>query len=403
MPISANRRKSSRVASRVLEPSPVRRWTWRILTAWATAILALGVAAASAAPALASGWSIQSTPNPSGGGALNAVSCLSPPSVACFAVGASSTDTALAEEWNGSPWTIQTTPTTPNGVGSLNAVSCTSADACIAVGSMGTLSLAEQWNGTAWTIQPTPYPGGSKDALTGVSCTSASACTAVGWYVSATSPTVSYQTVAERWNGSAWTIQPSTPGALDAVSCTSASNCMAVGWLSVIGCGPRHCRIYQAIAEQWNGTSWALVNSGLPARGSPVALTAVSCTGTSACTGIGYLNGSAFAADWNGSSWTIASTPNPSGAGGSTLNGVSCTSASACTAVGDYDNSSGTTLTLAEAWNGSSWTIASTPSPSASTINLASVSCTTSTACTAVGNYTDSSGTTLTLAAGYSG
>jgi hypothetical protein len=284
-------------------------------------------------------------------------------------------------------------------------VSCTAADACIAVGSMGTLSLAEQWNGTAWTIQPTPYPGGSKDALTGVSCTSASACTAVGWYVSATSPSVSYQTVIERWNGSAWTIQPSaTPGVLDGVSCTSATNCMAVGWESVIGCGWRHCRIYLAIAEQWNGTSWAVVASGLPAKELLDALTDVSCTGTSACTGTGNYYGSAFAAGWNGSSWTIANTPDPTGAEGSALSGVSCTAASACTAVGNYGTSSGTPLTLAEAWNGSSWNVISTPNPSASTNNnLASVSCTSATACTAVGNYVNPSGTTLTLAERYSG
>jgi len=323
--------------------------------------------------------------------------------VACFAVGASSTDTALAEHWNGAAWEIQATLTTPNGVGSLNAVSCTAADDCIAVGSMGTLTLAEQWNGTAWNIQPTPYPGGSKDALTGVSCTSASACTAVGWYVSATSPSVSYQTVAERWNGSAWTIQPSaTPGvdsALDGVSCTTASNCMAVGWESVIGCGWRHCRIYLAIAEQWNGTSWAVVASGLPAKELPDALAAVSCTGTSACTGIGNYYGSAFAAGWNGSSWNLVSTPNPSSAGGSTLSGVSCTAASECTAVGSAGSSA-----LAEGLNGGTWSIEPVPTPTGATSSvLSAVSCPDSNACTAVGYSTNASGTDMALAESYTG
>jgi hypothetical protein len=39
---------------------------------------------------------------------------------------------------------------------------------------------------------------------------------------------------------------------------------------------------------------------------------------------------------WNGTSWKTQTTPNPAGAGYSQLNGVSCTSASACTAVGYY-------------------------------------------------------------------
>jgi hypothetical protein len=42
-------------------------------------------------------------------------------------------------------------------------------------------TVAEAWNGTAWTIQPTPKePFGQIGALYGVSCTAGSACTAVG-------------------------------------------------------------------------------------------------------------------------------------------------------------------------------------------------------------------------------
>jgi hypothetical protein len=394
MTLSENRWKSSGVAGDVPDPFLVRRWMRQIVTALAAAILALGVTAALAAPAHASGWSIQLTPNPSGGGALDAVSC--PSSHTCFAVGASSVDTALAERWNGTAWTIQTTPATSNGVGSLNAVSCTAANACIAVGSMGEVTLAERWNGTALKIQPTPNPGGSQVALTGVSCTSASACTAVGRYFSGTGI---WQTLAERWNGSAWTIQPSaTPrvdSVLDGVSCTTASNCTAVGIESVIGCGVFHCRIEVDIAEQWNGTGWALDASGLPAARSSIGLSAVSCLGTSACTGVGHLTNSTFAAGWNGTTWATQSTQNPSTP--SELSGVSCTTTTTCIAVGEGNG------TLAEELTGTTWTIQPTPNPSAAASSyLASVSCPASTACIAVGNYTNASGTTLTLAEGYS-
>jgi hypothetical protein len=302
------------------------------------------------ARAAASGpWSIQPTPNPSGGGALHAVSC--PSSETCFAVGVSSTGTALAEWWNGMAWQIQPTPTTPEGIDGLTAVSCTAASFCMAVGSAGG---AEWWNGMVWQPLPTPSPGGSNDTLLGVSCTSASACTAVGRYWS--DGLGVWQTVAEGWNGSVWTIQPTVNfpagSVLDGVSCTTASNCMAVGSASEIGCGPYHCRINLAIAEQWNGTSWTGAWGGLPASRGSIGLSAVSCPGTTACTGVGNTGASTFAAGWNGTAWATQSTQNPSANMSTYLASVSCTTPTACTAVGNYTNASGTTLTLAERYSG---------------------------------------------------
>lgn len=48
--------------------------------------------------------------------------------------------------------------------------------------------------------------------------------------------------------------------------------------------------------------------------------------------------------------------------------GISCTASSACTAAGYQETSTGTTETLAEAWNGTSWTVQTTPNPSGTTI-----------------------------------
>ena len=83
-------------------------------------------------------------------------------------------------------------------------MSCTSASACTAVGYYASgstyVTLAERWNGTKWSIQHTPNPTGAPGSwLDGVSCASASTCTAVG------DPNFSppQVTLAERWNGSA--------------------------------------------------------------------------------------------------------------------------------------------------------------------------------------------------------
>jgi hypothetical protein len=93
----------------------------------------------------------------------------------------------------------------------------------------------------------------------------------------------------------------------------------------------------------------------------------VSCTSASACTAVGsYTNSAgtsvALAERWNGKAWTIQKTPNPSGAQGNSLAGASCR-CGICTAVGSYTNSAGTQVTLAERWTGKVWVIQKTPNP----------------------------------------
>jgi hypothetical protein len=76
------------------------------------------------------------------------------------------------------------------------------------------LTLAERWNGTRWTIQPTPNPVGAFDINPPVvACPSPSACTAVTGYANV-GPKV---TLAEQWNGTgqAVPLPASTPPAPD--------------------------------------------------------------------------------------------------------------------------------------------------------------------------------------------
>jgi hypothetical protein len=104
---------------------------------------------------------------------------------------------------------------------------------------------------------------------------------------------------------------------------------------------------------------------------------------------------------WNGSVWTIQAKPIAVLTGG--LNAVSCTLLSACTAVGGYTNSSGTAFPLAETWNGNSWTVWS-PSPAgAASGPLTDVSCTAPSACTAVSSYKTAAGNYAMSAARWDG
>jgi hypothetical protein len=66
----------------------------------------------------------------------------------------------------------------------------------------------------------------------------------------------------------------------------------------------------------------------------------VSCLSSSSCEAVGYrlISPAGTAAEgWDGSIWSSQSTPNPAGAFESVLSGLSCTSASACMAVGEYN------------------------------------------------------------------
>ena len=101
---------------------------------------------------------------------------------------------------------------------------------------------------------------------------------------------------------------------------------------------------------------------------------------------------------WNGTSWSIETTPNPSGTQASTLEGVSCTSSTKCIAVGGSEDSSGNITTLVEKRKGTRWSIETTPNPSGSEDTLLkSVACTSTSSCTAVGEYTTISSVEVTL------
>jgi len=194
-----------------------------------------------------------------------------------------------------------------------------------------------------------------------------------------------------------WAIEP-TPnvvGALQSsllgVSCTSKRRCVGVGY----SYSPD---IFHALTEVWDGRSWKVQpTQTLPGFGGQ--LSGVACTSKRDCVAVGAHSttpgstfGGTLAEAWNGRTWQIESTPNPSGAPNSALFAVSCTSKSHCVAVGSSVASDGGPpgATLVEVWDGHAWTIQPTPNPTgASTTALLGVSCALTTACTAVGYSTN--------------
>src|SRR5215472_5651482 len=332
-----------------------------------------------------SSWHIQHAPSLAAGGQLNGVSCTSPS--ACTAVGGTPFGTprrVLVERWNGTSWQIQSAPS-PAGA-FLSGVACTSSAVCTAVGGSNTGTLAERWDGTTWRTQATANPPKGGGALFSVACSSPSACTAVG--------NSNAGNLAERWNGANWRIQPAANPAgarftfLNTVACASASSCIAAGAYQ------DSSGAFQGLAERWNGTSWAIQPTPRLPGGMISLLIGVACTSATGCLAVGFSgpNGgnnqspATLAERWDGSTWRVQHTPNPPGAAASNLNAASCVSRSACTAVGNTSNSRVTSLTLAQRWNGHTWSIQRTPSP-ADGGNLTGVSCPSRSSCLAVGGH----------------
>jgi hypothetical protein len=142
--------------------------------------------------------------------------------------------------------------------------------------------------------------------------------------------------------------------------------------------------------EHWNGTTWLIVTSPDPSGSTFATLYGVACPNTTSCYAVGSYRASSttktLVEHWNGTIWSIVTSPNPSSSF-SIIEGVSCPSTTSCNAVGSYSTSSGY-KTLVEQLNGTSWSIVASPNPTGATDSfLYGVACPSITNCFAVGNY----------------
>lgn len=308
-------------------------------------------------------------------------------------------------------WTSVNAPaassTEPNG---LNGVSCADPTFCIAVGSQTTStgsSLAEQWNGSAWSIvQALDAPSTTNDELRGVSCTytpyppgpygpgetsglSAAQCLAVG--------STNSGAYAEGFtDGAGASLAPAVtttaPGAtyseFDGVSCVSYLYCMAVGYADTAS-----GRVTLAMAL--NGGGWSVLPTANPVHSNDSQLSSVSCLSGTDCIAVGSADsGSAtvtLAEQWNGTTWSILPTQDVAGVTTDRLNSISCIGSDFCIAAGSGQGS-GAARTLVEEWSGTSWSSVTTPDSSGGASDfLTGVDCFSQTSCTAVGRTSPSS------------
>ena len=169
-------------------------------------------------------------------------------------------------------------------------------------------------------------------------------------------------------------------------TCSNAWSCWAVGGvIPSLGGNSQP----DALIDSWNGSAWSVESDPVPPEPTPPCSGAWTCVVASDCWAVGGQepNGSqgpqTLAEHWDGSTWSVVPTPAVDGY----LFSVTCSASADCWAVGDSNDGQGNPLNgIIYHWNGSAWSQIAAP-PSGQTYDqLESVTCTNSSDCWAVGS-----------------
>jgi hypothetical protein len=226
-----------------------------------------------------------------------------------------------------------------------------------------------------------------------IACPAVNSCQAVGTYVDTNSNS---HTLIESYDGTGWNLVPNNDPAgdgfsLNDVSCASATFCQAVGSYRDSGLNTR------GLIYTYNGTTWTPSNSPQPGSNQYISLSSVDCVSTTFCQAVGqYQNDTetvvhTLIITYNGTSWSVAATADPVDANSAGLSGVDCISVSFCQAVGYYMDTSNVPHTMAQGYNGSTWSVVSSPESynAGFSVGLNKVKCVTATFCQAIGSFRD--------------
>jgi hypothetical protein len=359
-------------------------------------------AAVAAAVFLSGGWILsvsgQSSifsviPSPNSdpdGNVLNAVTAVTPTDA--WAVGFKNSNNVnfsrtLIEHWNGSQWTIVSSPnpgsplscTRSNSGNVLTSVSAVSSNDVWAVGFFFSCTsliqpLTLHWNGSTWTNIPNaPVLTNDNSALNGVVALASNDVWAVGYQPASNGAVLP---LIEHWNGVAWSMVPAptasaTGNYLAGLSANGPGDIWAVGY-SI----DEPTTSIQTLTLHYNGGQWNIVQSPnvLP-KGflNQNVLSSVKANGPNDVTAVGHIldfdnqRTLTMILHWDGVIWRIVPSPNPSSASGTfnTLNAVTGFASNNLYAVGHFGNSTtgGQHKTMIQHWDGVSWSVIPSPMP----------------------------------------
>ncbi len=276
-----------------------------------------------------------------------------------WAVGTLRSTAPLIEHWDGTAWSEVATPPLGADTG-LNGVVRIARDEAWAVGfqlvDSKKLSLAERWDGSSWSVTPTADPGSGGNILTAVDTTPGAPVMAVGYQVDGSTS----QSLIERWHptAGAWVEMTEVAGSWEQAALTgllvpSSGQAWAVGWTETGG-------TFHTLAEHWDGTAWTLVDTPQVAGADSALFLAAAADGTGGLWATGYAaKGSRYrtlAEHFDGTSWTVTPTVD-SGATATILRAVTTVSPNDVWAAGFNQDSGGLYDPLLEHWDGMSWNV----------------------------------------------
>lgn len=377
---------------------------WR-RAALLTALLLVAVAAAPGTASAADAptpWRIMTSPNLGAGhNHLQEVSCIN--NVRCVAVGfnqdaSTGFRASIAASLSAGTWKLSPVPMRGTASNNLWNVSCVSTTRCVAVGFYANLdagfykTLIASYNGSTWTLNSSPNRPDQDNYLFGVDCADATHCVAVGRSFSPSpSPGISRSLILTL-DGTTWKM-PGVPNRADAdnlladVSCPTVTTCKAVGYtVSDLDNSTRTLVLSRA------GTAWSIDTSADRVTGSSL-LRDVSCPTETTCVAVGASDPSGDPLDeqslvetFSTGVWTLATSVDRAGFDNH-LWAVSCSNEANCVAAGQSQNDTlarPLILTLATG----TWGLTSPTPYRAGTFNyLYGVSCPTYRNCKAVGDY----------------
>jgi hypothetical protein len=256
--------------------------------------------------------------------------------------------------WDGTTWAVSPQD---SGQGTGTGVAAISPTDAWTVGYNGSLALAKHWDGSLWRSVSVPVVG-TQDTLTSVTALSTDDVWAAGYYVDGPIHPLVYH-----WDGISWTQVPAPDGVTNStnsfygISAVSAQDIWAAGFEDT------SFLHFEPLIEHWDGTSWSVIPSPV-FPGNDNMLFGVSARATDDVWVVGFKGDTStelrtLAEHWNGTSWSVVFTPDLSGTL-DLLAGVDAVSGTDAWAVGERHIGT-PEATAAEHWDGTRWRLVKSP------------------------------------------
>jgi hypothetical protein len=205
-------------------------------------------------------------------------------------------------------------------------------------------ALTARWGGHAWRVVEAPSPS-SDTLLTDVLALGPGDVWAVGEYQT---PDFTWHTLAEHWDGLAWSQVP-TPDAAQGISGLKAVGGAAPNDLWAVGNPTLH----------WDGVQWQVATMA----DASAVLYDVAALATDDVWAVGAEVTGTHAEHWDGSAWTVIPTPDRTAYSNSFMS-VAVRSSGDVSAVGNTFFNEHQIATLVEHWDGAAWSIVPSQNPS---------------------------------------